>query len=308
MSTSYASTRRAAATAFARNAAAAVATAVTLANAHAQAPRNAPLISGPQLQITPADMQAATQSVPAASRNAVWARTDNVQRQAQDLYLRRVLAAEAERAALDKDPAVAAQLRLTRERILSDARLSQIDKSAEPEPPVLERYARELYIANPKRFEMAAQTRARHILVGHSPDGKARERAQELLTQIKGGTPFEKLAREQSSDFATATKGGDLGWFAEGTMVKPFEEAVAALKNPGDLSDVVETQFGFHVIQLEGRRPAGKQPFEEVRTELEREVRQRLHSEARAAYASRLLEGAKIDGEAIEAFSRQFRK
>ncbi len=271
--------------------------------AHAQ-----PLLQGPDAAITADDVRAAAQRVPSASRDALLARPDNVARQAEDLYVRRTLAAEARRDGLDKDPVVAALLRQAQERVLSDARLAEIDAAAVPSDELVARYARDLYRENPARHQTPAQTRARHILIGRSDDGKARERAEALLAQLKDGASFEALAREQSADLATASRGGDLGWFASGAMVPEFEQALAALENPGDLSGIVETRFGFHIVRLEERRAAGQRSFDDVRGELEREVRAKAQAEARQAKVRELLGGAKPDTAAIEAFSRSFAK
>ena len=88
--------------------------------------------------------------------------------------------------------------------------------------------------------------RASHILV------KDRGLAVELLKQIKRGASFERLAREHST-CPSKSSGGDLGWFGPGKMVAPFEQAVARLGN-GSVSDVVSTQFGFHIIKKTGQR------------------------------------------------------
>jgi peptidyl-prolyl cis-trans isomerase C len=266
------------------------------------------LLQGPAATVTADDVRAAAQSVPAASRDALMSRADQVQRLLQDLYVRRALAAEAERAALDKDPVLAAQLRQARERILSEARLEAIDSAAAPADAAVAAYARDLYRASPEKFQAPAQTRARHILISRSADGKAKERAEALLAQIKGGASFDELARRESADLASARKGGDLGWFGAGTTLKEFEDAVALLKEPGELAPVVESQYGFHVVRLEGRRPAGLRPFDEVRPEIEREIRDKAHTEARRAKMRELLEPLKPDAEAVEAFSNTFRK
>ena len=88
--------------------------------------------------------------------------------------------------------------------------------------------------------------RARHILV------KEKGLAQELLKRLKQGANFEALAKEFST-CPSKSKGGDLGWFGEGKMVKPFEEAVRKLRN-GKTSGLVKTQFGYHIIKLIGTR------------------------------------------------------
>ncbi len=88
--------------------------------------------------------------------------------------------------------------------------------------------------------------RASHILV------KDRALAQELLKKIKQGANFESLAREHST-CPSKSKGGDLGWFGEGKMVKPFEDAVKRI-GVGSISDVVSTQFGYHLIKKTGQK------------------------------------------------------
>lgn len=96
--------------------------------------------------------------------------------------------------------------------------------------------------------------RASHILIkwdNDTPEGKkaAKDKARKILAEIKGGADFAAKAREHGTD-GTASRGGDLGWFSSGRMVKPFEEAVFAAKKTGVLNDVVETDFGYHIISV----------------------------------------------------------
>jgi peptidyl-prolyl cis-trans isomerase C len=266
------------------------------------------VVDGPAGAVSADDVRAAMQRVPTASRDAMLSRPEVLRRQADDIYLRRALAGEAEHDGLDKDPLVAAALRQARERVLSDARLAAIDAAAVPPAADLTRYARNLYDDNPERYRTPEQTRASHILVARRADGKAREQAEAMLAQIKAGASFEALAREQSADGATASKGGDLGWFAAGQMVPEFERALAQLKNPGDLSDVVETQFGFHLVRLDGRRAAGLRTFDEARPDIERDMVLRAQREARNLKVRELREKAKADTAALEAMAQQPQK
>jgi parvulin-like peptidyl-prolyl isomerase len=129
------------------------------------------------------------------------------------------------------------------------------------------------YDANPAKYRQEEQAKARHILFmarDASPevDRAARARADSLLAAIrKDGGDFGDLARRFSQEPGAATGGGELGWFGRGRMVKEFEAAAFALK-PGEISGVVKTQFGYHIIQLEERKAAGLKPFEEVRPEI----------------------------------------
>jgi len=119
------------------------------------------------------------------------------------------------------------------------------------------------------------QRRASHILFKVAPNAtpeekeEARKKAEDALTRINGGEDFATVARETSEDSTTAPAGGDLGFFGRGRMVKEFEDAAFAL-SPGQVSGVVESGFGFHIIKVTEARPAGSQPFEEVRDEIRR--------------------------------------
>lgn len=138
------------------------------------------------------------------------------------------------------------------------------------------------YEQNAARFSVAEERRASHILIkadAAAPAAerdKARARATALLNEIKADPKrFAELAKANSDDTGSAQKGGDLDWFGRGAMVKPFEEAVFALKR-GELSPVVESDFGFHVIQLVDQRGGEKKPFEAVQTEIRAEVAQQM--------------------------------
>ena len=119
------------------------------------------------------------------------------------------------------------------------------------------------------------QRRASHILIAAEGSDKAaaRKTAEAILVKVKAApNDFAKLARENSKDPGSAAQGGDLGFFGRGMMVKPFEETAYRL-NSGEISDVVETDFGFHIIRVTEVRPAQAKPFAEVRADIERELR-----------------------------------
>ena len=105
---------------------------------------------------------------------------------------------------------------------------------------------------------------------------KASAKAEALLEQVrKSPAQFAELAKKNSDDPGSAERGGDLDFFGRGAMVKPFEDAVFAMK-PGEISNVVETEFGFHIIQLTAQRGGEKKSFDSVRAEIEDEVSKQL--------------------------------
>jgi peptidyl-prolyl cis-trans isomerase D len=108
--------------------------------------------------------------------------------------------------------------------------------------------------------------RASHILVEKEEDAKS------LIAQIKGGAKFEDVAKKNSKDPGSAEKGGDLDFFGRDAMVKPFEDAVLALK-PGETSGIVETDFGYHIIRLTAVRGGAVKPYDAVRGEIEAEAK-----------------------------------
>ncbi|RZI66348.1 MAG: peptidyl-prolyl cis-trans isomerase [Variovorax sp.] len=135
------------------------------------------------------------------------------------------------------------------------------------------------YEQNGARFGTPEERRASHILItapasaSKSDRDAARAKAEQLMAEVKK-TPasFADVARKNSQDPGSAEKGGDLDFVARGAMVKPFEDAMFALKK-GEISNVVESEFGYHVIMLKDIKPAVLQPFEQVRATIENEVR-----------------------------------
>ncbi len=147
---------------------------------------------------------------------------------------------------------------------------------------VSEADARKYYDANAARYTTPEERRASHILVKADKDvpaaerAKAKAKAQALLEQArKDPAAFAELARKNSDDTGSAANGGDLDFFGRGAMVKPFEDAVFGLQ-PGQLSGVVESDFGYHIIKLTGVRGGERKPFDQVKGEIESELRKEL--------------------------------
>jgi peptidyl-prolyl cis-trans isomerase C len=223
-----------------------------------------------------------------------------------DLYRRAVLVDAAERLELTD----AEHYRLERARwetlvaIVIDRRGNELLAQS----PDFTEAAEEAYLANQDRFRRPAQRRFRHILLSPGESGQPveelRAHAEVLLGQLQEGQPFEDLAREHSDDGASAGAGGDLGWAARGRFVPAFEQAAFALEQPGDVSGIVETQFGLHLVQLLETRDEGILPFAEVKDQLVRSLRAEwLQNELKAWQAS-LTDAAKasVDREALDAF------
>lgn len=147
---------------------------------------------------------------------------------------------------------------------------------------VSENELRDYWKANEARYSTPEERRASHILVkvdkNAAPDvrAKAKAKAESLLAEVKKNPgAFADLAKKNSDDPASAQRGGDLDYFGRGAMVKAFEDAAFALK-PGEISGIVTSDFGYHIIQVTGARGGEKKSFEQVRPQVEDEVRTQL--------------------------------
>lgn len=154
------------------------------------------------------------------------------------------------------------------------------------------------YEKNPDRFQQAESVRAAHILVLVPQDADektraaAKARAEAALKAARAGQDFAQLARRYSND-ASAQRGGDLGFIPKGQMVPAFEAAAFALE-PGQVSDLVETQFGYHVIKALEKRPARIVPFVEAAAQIEQFLEQQQRQEKSKALVEQLKSKGKV--------------
>ncbi len=145
---------------------------------------------------------------------------------------------------------------------------------------VPEAQQRAYYDSHKEQFRMPERVRVRHILlqtVGKSPGEveKIKAKAEGILKQVKSGADFADLAKKNSEDPGSKDKGGEYGWMARGQTVKNFETTAFSLK-PGQISDLVTTEYGFHIIQVEEKEAAGLQPFDKVRDQISAELNKQL--------------------------------
>jgi peptidyl-prolyl cis-trans isomerase D len=145
------------------------------------------------------------------------------------------------------------------------------------------------YNNNINLYQTPEQVRASHILlnVAGKDEEAVRKQAETVLQQVKAGGDFAALAKKFSEDPGSRDQGGDLDYFSRGRMVPEFENAVFALQ-PGEVSDLIRTQFGFHIIQLVDKRPAVTRTLEEVRPQIEEQLRAQRAGEQLAARATEL--------------------
>jgi peptidyl-prolyl cis-trans isomerase C len=160
--------------------------------------------------------------------------------------------------------------------------------------------ARRFYQQNPQRMKRPAQVRVRHILVGAGESASAEERqaarkkAEALLVRLEAGEDFAALARESSDDRGSRGEGGLLPWLGPGDTAPAFERAAFALQ-PGQTSTVVETPFGFHLLQLVEKRAGGSVPFEEAQAQIEQWLSRQRARELLDAKVAALRKAARVD-------------
>ena len=199
----------------------------------------------------------------------------------EELVRMEVLAQQAEKDGLAKDPDVATRLDLTRLNLLQQAGAQKYLKERQPTEAEMRAEFETQLAATP-----LVEYHARHILVS------SQETAQKIIDQLKAGGDFATLAKRFSGDKSTAQKGGDLGWFPPDAMGnKNFADAIGLLKNNEITSSPIQTQYGWHVLQLLGTRDRPPPSFEGVQDQLKRI----LLSKKYRAWSDELLKTAKID-------------
>jgi peptidyl-prolyl cis-trans isomerase C len=200
--------------------------------------------------------------------------------------------------------ALAAQ-KMTEQDLLTEARRQMaVQKYVETKilstVSVTDAAAKDFYEKNKEQMKRPEQVHARHILIRVDPKAadadkqKAKAKAQDILARAKKGEDFAKLASESSEDPGSKGNGGDLSWFSRGQMVEPFEKAAFALQ-PNQISDLVETQFGYHIIQTLEKKPESVVPYEEAKGRIDQFLKQRLSQEAVQAKIQELRTQGKVE-------------
>jgi peptidyl-prolyl cis-trans isomerase C len=174
-----------------------------------------------------------------------------------------------------------------------------VESAIVPKVKVTEEDARTFYTKNPDKFTRSELVKASHILIGVDAKAsdeekkKAAEKALKLRKELVGGADFATLAKGNST-CPSSQQGGDLGFFAKGQMVPAFDKSVFELK-PGEISDVVETQFGYHIIKLTEKKPAETVSFKEAQSKIEEFLKGQKINAAVEDYLSEARKTAKIE-------------
>lgn len=174
-----------------------------------------------------------------------------------------------------------------------------IDKEVAQKITVSDEETKSFYDKNPQLFQQPEQVKARHILIKVAADApeeqkaEARKKIEAVQQKVKKGEDFATLAKTYSEG-PSGPRGGDLGYFRRGQMVKPFEEAAFSLE-PNETSEIVETRFGYHLIKVDDKKPAKKMTYAEIKDRLNDHLKKQKADSETDAYIESLRKSAKIE-------------
>ena len=198
-----------------------------------------------------------------------------------------------------------AERKMTVEQLRTDTRddlaiTKLLETEVEPKSAATAEQVDAFYKENPDQFKEGEKVRASHILIGveqgadAAAKAQARTKAEQILADVKKGGDFAALAKEHSTDPGSAVNGGDLGFFSPGQMVGPFNDVAFSLAT-GATSELVETQFGFHIIRVVDKQAARTVPLADVRPQVERFLSQRNRQEQTTVFLQSLRAKGKIE-------------
>ena len=254
-----------------------------------------------------ADYDAEIDKLPPAARAEFAANHLRLTQFLDTLYASRVMAADARKSGLDRDPLLSRQIAIQVDRMLATARYAQLDaETMAAFDKAIAAYtarAQEIYATTKSKYAVPEQVRAAHILVfPRGNDADTQRRVDEIRAKVVAGADFNALAREYSDDPSAKSNGGELGFFNAKAMDPAFAAAAFAMKTKGEISAPVKSAFGWHIILFEDRRPAGYRTFDEVKPQILAELRQRAIDENRAANTREIFSDPtlKVNNELIE--------
>ena len=253
-------------------------------------PKDEVLAENASVKLTRSDYEADLLRVPPELRGEFAANPKRLTMLLNSLIVDKTLAKEARDAGLDRDPEVSARLALEIDRFLAQVMMAKVDREAAAEfDAKREQFvatARETYLLHKDQYMTQEEVSASHILFDpakHGGSDGALALAKETRAKIAAGADFAKLAAELSDDPSARTNGGELGWFDGKKMDPAFSKAAFALAKPGDLSEPVQSSFGWHIIRLDGRRSPKQLSFDQASKRIMAELKQRYIQEKRDA-------------------------
>ncbi|MCT4620142.1 MAG: peptidylprolyl isomerase [Marinisporobacter sp.] len=193
-----------------------------------------------------------------------------------EMITQQMLYLDAQEKGLDKDEEYLKELKAVQENLLKQYAVKKVIDGVKVDEAEIKEY----YEKNPEQFVTAESVQAKHILV------KDEEKGKDILKEIQEGKSFDEAAKEYS-ECPSKEKGGDLGHFQKGQMVPEFEKVAFELE-VGAMSELVKTQFGYHIIEVTDKKAASTMPFEQVKAQLEEHILRNKQNEVFKSYADGL--------------------
>ena len=288
----------------------------SLASAFAQSPETirelgqsqAPLAKQGGVVLTQAEIDAAFSKIPPQHRLPYIRDGGKVDLLIRNLLRNKVLAGEAKKAAYDQQALVKLRLALTAEAELASEWLKKIVADA---PPVdYEVIAYEKYLVNPDIWKTEEQIDVSHILI--SSESRSSKAALQLATEIGeelqlDPSRFDAMVEEYSEDPSKKVNGGRFPQVKKNDMVKSFEVAAFAMDEPGEISSPVETTYGFHIIRLNRKMPGTVPPFEDIKAQAMRQVREQYLKDYSTRYLKKTLsDPIELPDGAVEEMAKRY--
>ena len=252
--------------------------------------------------VTKADFEAEVARIPEDQRFTFLASAERVAQTVKNILVNKTLAAQARAEKIDQEPDVQAEIAATAGKVLARHRLERFEAALKV--PDFTKRAEELYKAFPGKYAEKDVVHTMQILVDTRcrTGDAAKARATEARAEVLAGKPFAEVAKKFSDDPSASRNGGDVGPLMVDQLTPAFAEAVRTMK-PGELSEPVLTNFGYHVIRLESVKKGRRYEFSEVRSSLMAELKEDWLKQQRKAFVDRITEdpGLKLELDAIQA-------